>query len=481
MQPASANPIAYRFGPFRLNIADRILERNGERVQLTPKVIDTLFVLVENAGQVVTKELIMKSVWPEVNVVESGLTRNISSLRKALEENAEDGAFIETIPRRGYRFVAPIDQEMVQEEQAEQIEIPVVPAAAPIRPRTRNDRYLWIALAVAGICVSVAVWALWKPNRSAPKVEAPVRIGEHLLYKLAPDETVRASEHFEQAIAANPASSRAHAGLAISLVHLLNLGVRPAPEVLPRAEQAARKSLELNPASSPAHYATGMIRMFKDWNFRAAEAEFRRALALDPQSVQVRIGLGRLKIATGEIAEARRFTEEALDLDPASPPLGAQYCCVFYYQRDFRRAESECRKVLDREPGYALAHYYLALSLGFLGRIDEANDSLNRSGLMPGVVEADRAWLRLRNGDRRLALEALERRQELIRQRKVDATAKLLLAASLERFDEAFDALETAVSTRAPEVLTLAVEPRLDPIRADPRYAALLRRIGSTH
>lgn len=132
---AGRPPDAYRFGPFRLSVPDRILERNGERVQLTPKVIDTLFLLVEHAGQVVTKKELMKGVWPDVTVVESGLTRNISALRKALEDGLEEGSFIETIPRRGYRFVG----EVTEEHQ------PEIHEAPPVELRRPRPRWPWIA------------------------------------------------------------------------------------------------------------------------------------------------------------------------------------------------------------------------------------------------------------------------------------------------------------------------------------------------
>lgn len=463
---------AYRFGPYRLSIKDRILDRDGQRIQLTPKVVDTLFVLVENAGQVVTKEELMKAVWPDVVVVESGLTRNLSNLRKALEEGSGEGSFIETIPRRGYRFVAP-----VQEEFREEPDEPA-PAAAPPPPPRR--RFLWPGVALAVVVTAAAIGFFLKlgRDRSAPPVDPATRIGEHLLYKLAPEETIRAAEHFERAVAANPDSARAHAGLAISLLQLSTLGVQSLPEVLPRAEPAARKAIDLDPASSAAQYSAGMVSLFKDWDFAAAEPKFRRALQLDPESVQVRLGYARLKLATADLDQAQQLVEEALALDPASPPLGTMYCCLFYYRRDFRRAEAECRKVLDREPGYALAHYYLALTLGFLGALDEAGKSLDRSGLMPGVVEADRAWLRLLQGDRVPAAEVLEQRRSLINQQKIDTTAKLLPATILGNLDEAYEALESGIRTRAPELLTLAIDPRLAPLRNDPRYSSVARRIG---
>jgi DNA-binding winged helix-turn-helix (wHTH) protein/TolB-like protein len=97
----------YEFGRFSLNTAERVLLREGEPVPLTPKVFDILLVLVENGGRVVGKEDLMKRVWPSTFVEEGNLTQNISLLRKALGESPNGVQFIETVPRRGYRFVAP--------------------------------------------------------------------------------------------------------------------------------------------------------------------------------------------------------------------------------------------------------------------------------------------------------------------------------------------------------------------------------------
>ncbi|MBC7927003.1 MAG: tetratricopeptide repeat protein, partial [Bryobacteraceae bacterium] len=419
----------------------------------------------------------------DVTVVETGLTRNISSLRKALEDGHEAGTFLETIPRRGYRFVAEVTEELQQvREQPVSVELPVE-SAVLIQParKGRTTRFVLragLALTALASLGGLAMMLRPEPERRSAAVEPSVRIGEHLLYKLAPDETIRAAEHFERAIAGNPGSASAHAGLSISLLHLSMLGVSPIQEVLPRALAAARTSLKLDERSGPAHYAMGMVYMVSDWDFRKADSEFQTALALQPESVQSRLGYARLKLTSADLKGALQLVEEALRLDPASPALGTEYCRVFYYQRDFRRAESECRKVLDREPGYGLAHYYLALTLGLLGRVPEARQSLGRSSLVPGVIEADHAWLSLRQGDRRPALAVLEKRRELLKQGKVDATAKLLLAASLNRMDEAYEAMEVGLLTRAPEMLTVNIDPRLDPIRNDARYPDMLRRAG---
>jgi len=97
---------SYEFGRFRLDVAEHVLLRDGEPVPLTPKVFDILVALVENGGQVVSKDDLMKRVWPNIFVEEGNLTQNISLLRKALGETPGGVQFIETVPRRGYRFVA---------------------------------------------------------------------------------------------------------------------------------------------------------------------------------------------------------------------------------------------------------------------------------------------------------------------------------------------------------------------------------------
>jgi DNA-binding winged helix-turn-helix (wHTH) protein/TolB-like protein/Tfp pilus assembly protein PilF len=108
---------SYEFGRFRLKVADRVLLREGELVPLTPKVFDILITLVEHGGQVVAKDDLMKRVWPNTFVEEGNLTQNISLLRKALGETPGGVQFIETVPRRGYRFVAETSETWGDEDR----------------------------------------------------------------------------------------------------------------------------------------------------------------------------------------------------------------------------------------------------------------------------------------------------------------------------------------------------------------------------
>src|SRR3569832_437846 len=98
----------YRFGPFRLSAGDRLVFNGDARVPLPPKAVDTLVMLVENAGRVVFKDALMQAVWADTYVEENNLNQAVSALRKALGQREGGEVYIETIPRRGYRFVARV-------------------------------------------------------------------------------------------------------------------------------------------------------------------------------------------------------------------------------------------------------------------------------------------------------------------------------------------------------------------------------------
>src|SRR5215813_603110 len=156
----------YEFGPFRLNVEERLLEKNSELVPLTPKVFETLLVLVEHSGHVLAKDDLMGKLWPETFVEESSLTQNISLLRRALDEAPGARQYIETIPKRGYRFIADVRRLTVDTREtttqqsistqvmiAAQIEEEVsdAPAALTLAQRSTNwiSKHQLVAFALA--------------------------------------------------------------------------------------------------------------------------------------------------------------------------------------------------------------------------------------------------------------------------------------------------------------------------------------------
>src|SRR5215475_16009734 len=100
----------YRFDSYVLDVDERVLMRDGRMVPLTPKVFETLLLLVKNQGSVVTKQKILETLWPDVFVEESNVTFNITMLRKALGDTTQHPVYIETVPRRGYRFKSEVSE-----------------------------------------------------------------------------------------------------------------------------------------------------------------------------------------------------------------------------------------------------------------------------------------------------------------------------------------------------------------------------------
>lgn len=162
----------YVFGEFRLDVRQRALFRKHELIALTPKSLATLLFLVERHGQIVDKQQLLEAVWPETFVEEVSLARNVSLLRKALSDHQDGHAFIETISKRGYRFVAPVEIEEVPSTETELTPIPEPPSpesSIPLERRIPSFRRKWVwTLAIAGVCSGVLAWIYLRYSPSQP-------------------------------------------------------------------------------------------------------------------------------------------------------------------------------------------------------------------------------------------------------------------------------------------------------------------------
>ncbi len=189
----------YQFGPFRLDAAERLLLREGEPVLLTPKVFDTLLVLVQNSGRLLGKDELMQTVWPDAIVEESNLSQNIFTLRKALGESPTKPKYIETIPRRGYRFIASVRE--VRYEGADLTGVAVRSIAVlPFKPlgAKNGDEYLGLGLADALITrLSNIGQIVVRPTSSVRKYtgleQDPVAVGRALRVESVLDGSLRRS------------------------------------------------------------------------------------------------------------------------------------------------------------------------------------------------------------------------------------------------------------------------------------------------
>ena len=146
----------FEFGPYRLDAAERSLQRRGQPVTLTPKALDVLSVLVRNAGAVVEKDRLLEAVWPNTFVEEGILAVNVATLRKALQDG--DGhSYIETVPRRGYRFVAEVRR-------------PETPGRFPANKSRRSA-----VVAICAVASALAAGVYWLAPRATPSAQFRLR------------------------------------------------------------------------------------------------------------------------------------------------------------------------------------------------------------------------------------------------------------------------------------------------------------------
>jgi DNA-binding winged helix-turn-helix (wHTH) protein/TolB-like protein/Tfp pilus assembly protein PilF len=236
----------YEFGRFRIRTEDRVLLRDHEIVPLTPKVFDILLALVEGSGQVISKDGLMKKVWPDSFVEEGNLTQNISLLRKALGEGQNGHQYIETVARRGYRFVAQVRESAVADFQDEPVaSAPAVDATPASDPgiesavfgvRAQNvqgglNRYRTLAL--AGVLALVATAGVLYSKRAATTVNGTSNVIESIaVLPFANEAADTDAEYFSDKITE-------------SLVN--NLSQLPKLRVVPRSVVSNYKGLETDP------------------------------------------------------------------------------------------------------------------------------------------------------------------------------------------------------------------------------------------
>ncbi|MEP6537052.1 MAG: winged helix-turn-helix domain-containing protein, partial [Bryobacteraceae bacterium] len=160
----------FEFEGFRLDAAERRLTKAGENISLPPKVFDLLHLLVEHHGRLLEKNVLLTSLWPDSFVEESNLSVNVSALRRALGEAATGGKFIETVPKRGYRFIAPVT-EIVPQERAP--ETPPEPAPESAPPPKRTASLAWVVAACAlALCAGSLLWVFGANQVSQPQLRA---------------------------------------------------------------------------------------------------------------------------------------------------------------------------------------------------------------------------------------------------------------------------------------------------------------------
>ena len=288
-----------------------------------------------------------------------------------------------------------------------------------------------------------------------------------------------AIRNFQQAVARDSQYASAYALLADSYTLMGAYDQLPASDFAEQARAAASRAVELDDRSAEAHTALALIVQNYDYDWTTSEREFRRAIALDPNYATAHQWYAEHLMWLGRFDEALAESERARQLDPLSLIIATDDAYLLYTSRKYDLAIKEFHSVLDRDPGFAHAH---DIGLVYV-QTDQCSAALNDWNAQPvqnlGSYWARTAYLEGRCGRPELARQALARVLELEKQHSHNPT---MLAATaylgVGDKEKAIDWLVKAYQQRTNELTKLKVDPVFDPLRNDPRFQDLLRRVG---
>ena len=476
----------YEFGPFRLDPAERLLVRESVPVTLTPKVFDVLLMLVRNSGRALEKEAFMREVWADSFVEEGSLNRNISTLRKALGDGRGGQRFIETIPKRGYRFVAEVRETG---GAAHARSIAVLPFGA-LADDEGDERYLGLGMADAIIIklgnlgqINVrptgAVLKYMDAGRDIPtagrelKVEAlldgrvqkagsRVRVTVQLV-NVSDGSTIWA-EKFDE-------------GFTDIFAVQDSISEQVASALMLKLSGAERKSLSKHYTEDGEAYRSYLKGRYY-WNKMTPEGLrrsldcFGAAVEKDPGYALAYAGLAAsyvhleiygFMLPSEAMPRARAAALRAIELDATVAEAHASLALVrMFYERDWPGAEKEFRQALRLNPSYAAAHDWFAIYLMARGQTEEALSSIRKA------QELDPLSLII-NTDVACALYYARRFDDSIRQCRwvLEAEPNFVTAhfrtglayEQLGRYAEAVEAFQSAVALSADDSKAEAAAP----------------------
>jgi TolB-like protein/DNA-binding winged helix-turn-helix (wHTH) protein/Tfp pilus assembly protein PilF len=305
--------------------------------------------------------------------------------------------------------------------------------------------------------------------------------GRYEWNKRTTDGLYKALEYFQRAVRVDPRYSLAYSGLADSYSILGNNAFLPGAEVYPRAKTAALRALELDNELAEAHTSLALVLFDYDRDRKAALKELKAAIALNPNYATARHWYANMLAAMGQFQEAIPEIELARKLDPLSARTNANVGYVLYFARQYDRAISEARKAVELDPNDRHSHTALGFMYLQKGMNREALDEFQKSASLPtgprfglGILAFGYAAV----GNRGEALKALRKAKQLWKAEYVSPYRIATIYVALGERDEAFKWLEKGVAEYDGQMDYLEMDPIMDPLRSDPRFQDILRRMN---
>lgn len=445
-----------------IRISDVILDLERQRASaggsdlpLSPRLFATLRALAGRPGVLVTRDELMRIVWPGTHVEANSVSQAIAGVRRALAGTSA-GARIRTVPGRGYVLDAPVQ----------------ILGPSPRRGRLRGVRR-WAALAAACLALLVAGAGEQAARHASSPAPEPAWLLEarSLITTRGASEMRRAETLLERGLARASDDARAWTSLAETRYLLGFYGLAPMAGATRGAADAATRALALDPAGARAHVVRASVALDTSWDLAASARDFRAALALAPDDALVQHWLAWWCLAAARMPEARAAVDRAVALEPLSSAALTARATFAYLDGDYPAALIDAARVMDMDPGFFRAHLRDGLARLALGDRVASLASLERAYVLaPDVPEvlAALAHARAVSGDR----EGAERLLANPRARLAPYDEAIILTG-LGRPVAAIARLEDArrAGTLTPGLF--ATEPRLAPLRSAPAFRRL--------
>jgi TolB-like protein/Tfp pilus assembly protein PilF len=296
-----------------------------------------------------------------------------------------------------------------------------------------------------------------------------------------PDGLRRSVELFQTALERQPTYSAAWAGLADAWNLIGMFRLRRPSEAFPMARSAAARALALEPEMAEAQTALAFASHYFGWDWNASETGYRRTIAQNPGFANAHHWYADFLSSKGRTEEGLAAIRRARELDPLSPPVAVTEGHVLYFARRFEEALAQIYAQRALFPEFAMVHLDLGRALEEVGRFDEARASFEHGGRLMGADPgsfAPLAQLAARSGNTAKAETIVGRLIEARKQRYVSPYTIATVLTAIGDRDRAFEWMEKALEERDPMMTFLMVHPRLDPLRGDVRFDALVRRVG---
>jgi serine/threonine protein kinase/Tfp pilus assembly protein PilF len=290
-------------------------------------------------------------------------------------------------------------------------------------------------------------------------------------------------EYFHQAIEKDPTYALAYTGLAdtYALLGIAEYGVLPPRDTMPKAKAAALKALEIDDTLAEAHTSLAHVCAFFDWDWAAAETEFRRAIEINPNYAFAHHWYALYLAAMERPAEAIVEERKALEIDPLSLIISKNVGTILHYARQYDQAIEQYRRTLELDPDFVRTHLFLGWAYEQDARFEEAVSEFEKAlALSPGntIMQAALGHAYAVGGKMDQTMKILEELKQRSTSEYVPAFTLAMVYAGLGKGEEVFKYLEKAFEERSSWMVSLKVEPMFDSFRSDPRFTDLVRRVG---